>query len=75
MLHACSNYAPRMLHRCSATLSLFLVKQQMRFPHVVYPAKPHPFFKFPALTPLPHRPILSRECDEYPHFAISSYLT
>ncbi len=75
MLHACSNYAPRMHPRCSATHSHFLVEQQMQFSHVVFPAKTHPFFKFNTFITLPHRPILGRKCDEYPHFAISSYFT
>ena len=51
MLRGCSNYAPRMLHRCSATLSRFLVEQQMEFLRIVYSTILHHSSKFHAIPP------------------------
>ncbi len=66
MLPGCSNDAPRMLHRCSATHSRFLVKQQIPFPAIVKHPKTPPSSKNHPILPLSHPPFSNRKCDEYP---------
>ncbi len=60
MLHACSNNAPRMHARCSATHSSSLVKQQMSFSADVYPTIQHPSYKYSTTIPshTPHHSVV-----------------
>ena len=78
MLHASYMHAPTMLQRCSADACQMLRdsfsfsrRKTNIFTTADFSTIPHPFFKFPPISHLSHRPFFGRECDEYPHLAIS----